>query len=62
MRTFLGLLGSFIIGIVFTATGNNVFRGGFNGTNFLILSAFVLVWIFAWEFINTKYQKNGQSK
>jgi hypothetical protein len=58
----LGLLGAFIIGIVFTATGNNVFRGGFNLTNFLILSGIVVVWALAWDFITTKYQKDGKSK
>jgi hypothetical protein len=58
----LGLLGAFIIGIVFTASGNNVFKGGFNLTNFLILSGITLVWVFAWEYITTKYQKDGKSK
>jgi len=58
----LGFLGAFIIGIVFTATGNNVFKDGFNWGNFLILSGFVLVWSLAWDFITTKYQKDGKSK
>jgi hypothetical protein len=62
MKNFFCLLGSFIIGIVFTATGNNVFKGGFNGKNFLILSAFVLAWVFAWGFITSNTKKDVKGK
>jgi hypothetical protein len=58
-KHLIGYLGAFLIGIVFTASGNNVFKGGFNLGNFLILSGIVLFWVCVWEFISTKYQKNG---